>query len=660
MKKNLLKVAALIIIVPCLILLAGPVILAAGAVPLVWDLRVIVSQEDVGGTPKSVATLMFSPPPASQISSYPFCKRAIVYRHRRVDGRNFIGISSDARLYKASPTSPWEVRSGINCGSAAPAGWGIDPFYGYFTYKDTNGNLGLTDYEEYYYLVWTEADGTTLFQDNLNKYVVVAAFPPTQTRHGSYSEYTNACTTCHGLHSAKHQKLLKGPTVADLCGTCHDGTGSKYDEVRGTVRLGPNWGKRAYTTAGPFGDQLKANSGVITTSVHNVYRDAGPDWASVWQAPGSGFVKYNQDNTLNNDAQETKNGEPVWTYISSAWYSKLTCSTCHEPHNRSRNYRLLRGVINDWTNIVVRGFSEVNPGYAVSDQDPADPSRCLGSTCDQYDDRGEWAGRAMYTKFLFGTERFCIACHRAFYSQDSAGRYPTVSGDQPLDSAAGASPNNVWGGHRHAVGLAAKRAANYPIDGVWWQNGGPCGMSVPNENNSGDIPCGVQAGVTDPVLPLQGRAASYADNFIVCMTCHVPHGSGSERVEVAYRNDGANMTQQAGRDAVSGYLWNRADRVTTGGPVPAEDGASHSRGATPVSPGRDLNGNGVIECTAINPAYDTGLPQTECPTEGGWPRLDLYLPNDSPYWTQFGLSSALARFNPFTQVCYRCHGLRPQ
>ncbi len=702
--RQLLRLAAVTSLLVAALAASGQPVRAA-VKPLVWDLRALVWQDDVNPNkpgPESVAALMWSPPTPQAlaaagmpIGSYPYCGPEMkVYRHDRTSGRNIsllVSGASKAFLYKASSTAPWEVRGGTAqspCSQAAPAGWDVDPLYGYVRFKDTNAGLGLTDYEEYYYLVWTSGDGTTLYQDYLSEYVITAAFPPTQTRHGNFSEYTNACTACHGLHSAKHPKLLKGPTVTDLCGTCHDGTGSKYDEVRGYVRLGPSWKKRAFAAAGPFGDQLKAGSGIVTTAVHNVFRLDGPDWARVWQAPGSGFTKYTYDNTPDTDASATKDGEPSVLYISNQWYSKLVCSSCHEPHNRSRNYRILRGVYNDWTKVVVRGFSEVNTGYAASDQDPNDPTTCVGDTCDPVSDRGDWSERAMYTKFLYGTERFCVGCHRAFLSSDAAGRYPNTPGDQPLDTAAGASVSHIWGGHRHAIGLAAKRAANYPIDGVWMVGSSPCGMDVPNENTNGDRPCGQQSGVTDPVLPLQGRAAAYADNVIVCLTCHVPHGSGSERIEVAYRNDGANMTQQADRDPVSGYLYNRADRVTAGGPVPAVDDAVYSRWVdlnrngvrdpgetdgdpmvvtkeTPVSPGRDLDGDGTVECTAVNPAYPASSPQTECPTEGApgvtgdeWPRLDLYLPNDVPYWTQFGFSSALARFNPFAQVCYRCHGLR--
>lgn len=666
--KHLRRLPALFALVLGLFFMAESSPASAQTTAAVWDLRALVHQQEVSpGDTKSVVTLMFSPPTGV---TTPYMDYFEVYRHARGDQRQFNSITMVC-LVKDNATSPWAVR-GLDCASPPEdPNWGIDPFYGYITYTDTNGGSGLTDYEEYYYFVKSFSDPiTNTLMESLDKYVLVAAFPPTQTRHGSYSEYTNACTACHGLHSAKHKKLLKGATVTDLCGTCHDGTGSKYDEVRGMVRLGPSWGKRAYASAGPFGDQLKAGSGVITTSVHNVYRDSGPDWAFVWQAPGSGFTLYSYDNS--EPGNKPLKGEYEYAYVSSSWSSKLVCSTCHEPHNRGRNYRILRPVINDRTNILVRGVSEVD---STASNDPA----CVGVTCDAGDDRGDWSGRAMYTKFYVGTEVFCTACHRAFLSTNAAAPYQPGIRDANVDTAAGASASSVWGGHRHAIGLPAKLAANFPIDGYWDLGTDPgvptCGMSTPTANSSGDKPCGEQSGVEDPKLPLQGPYdqtgswvdKTYPDNLIVCLTCHVPHGSGSERIEVAYRNDGANMTQNADRDPVSGYLWNRGDRPTV-------DGAVYSRwvdlnrngvqdageplvgndptkveNETPVSPGPDLDGDGTVEC-------GVGTDNSECRSEQ--PLSGLYLPNDSPYWTQYGFSAALARFNPFAQACYRCHGLK--
>ncbi len=691
----------------------------AAVQPIVWDLKALVWQKDVNSSkpgPESVVTLLFSPPAPSRIPSYPYCQTVRVYRHERTNGRSFAPIGSLARIYKASAVAPWELRGGAT-GSCAdptvPQGWVIDPFYGYVTFTDTNNGLGLTDYEEYYYAVWTSADGVgnLAFQDYLQSYVVTAAFPPTQTRHGNFSEYTNACTACHGLHSARHKKLLKGPTVTDLCGTCHDGTGSKYDEVRGRVRRGDSWSNSAFAPAGPFGDRLKDYSGMRITSVHNVMRardvarEGGPDnaisaSARIWQAPGSGYL------TGRDAVQRDYNGSGVpqdylFKYVSNEWGSFLVCSSCHEPHNRGKNYRILQPVINDRVRIVVRGVSEVN-------LDVTDPSP----------DRGEWGNgrslrRAMYTKhlsgggsvlsyydpavedpawrpgdpdsadlnhdgnrsepraaaycsalggrlvmddrtsptgfrcerqrFLGGIVTFCTACHRAFMWPDariardsyaySGGAVSGMDRSQVTNSGAGpvgltasspvAALEEVLGQHKHPLAMPAADALRNGriIDGVLASDGDVCAAGeMLGDGVTADPNCAhaVQGRVIDPVVPLEGQRGDsvlssepYQENIVSCLTCHVPHGSGSERLEVAYQNGDLNDTASGSRDPITGYLWNRA---------------------VSPSPG------------PIDPRWETE------------PR---YLPVDAPYYTVYGFSSALARFNPFASACFRCHSTVP-
>ena|GEM_PF-5740067 len=190
---------------------------------------------------------------------------------------------------------------------------------------------------------------------------------------------------------------MKAPSITDLCATCHDGTGSKYDEVRGLVRTGPAWNSAAYAAAGPFGDALKFGSGVETSSVHSVARavtcpeggnpaTCGTEWelnadkmARLWMAPGSGWTREAGPKDTNDE------GNRVYRFVTAAWSSWLYCSSCHEPHDRGKNFRLLRPVINDRPNILVRGVSEVVPGGE-----------------DFHPHRGIWEKRAMYTKFLSG------------------------------------------------------------------------------------------------------------------------------------------------------------------------------------------------------------------------------------------------------------------
>lgn len=639
-----------------------------------------------------------------------------VYRHARNDGRRFVPYGEPVTFREGGVL---ETSDPYDPAAASDSGWMYDATYDYLVYVDPH----ITPYEEYYYLVWSSWDrdqvGHPIADPNtyLNGYVVAPAFPPAQTRHGNYTEYTNACTDCHGLHSGRHAKLLKAPTVTDLCGTCHDGTGSKYDEVRGRVRRGPSWSSSAFAPAGPFGDRLKDYSGMRMTSVHNVMRardvtrEGGPDnaisaSARIWQAPGSGYL------TDVDGVQRDWNGSGVppdrlFKYVSNEWGSFLVCSSCHEPHNRGKNYRILQPVINDRVRIVVRGVSEVD--LSVSDPSP---------------DRGEWGNgrtlrRAMYTKhlsgggsvlsfydptvedpawrpgdpdygdlngngnrgetraaaycgavggtliaddtsptgfrcerqrFLGGIVTFCTACHRAFMWPDAriardsyAYSGGTVSGmDRSRVTNSGSGPvgltatspaaalEEVLGQHKHPLAMPAADALRNGriIDGVLASDGDVCAAGetladgvTPDPNCSG----AVQGRVIDPVVPLEGQRGDsalssdpYQENIVSCLTCHVPHGSGSERLEVAYANGDLNDTSGGQRDPITGYLWNRA--------------VSSSPGIVTPSPG------------PIDPPWDVR------------PR---FLPPDAPYYTIYGFSSALARFNPFASACFRCHSTVP-
>lgn len=532
------------------------------------------------------------------------------------------------------------VVTAVYLDNGCPSSWTVDTQYNYVRFNDS----GITPYNEYYYYVVHELDegisagkkaydpanGNDTSEQDLNKYVISAAFPPTQTRHGSYSEYTNACNACHGLHSSKHVKLLKAPTSTDLCGTCHDGTGSKYDEVRGRVRKSDTWSDSEYAAAGPFGDRLKEGSGIKVTSAHNVTRvkwqlvpdnnpkgdildnpDAYDNSAYLWQAPGYYY-----------------GGDPD---SPKRW---LVCVSCHEPHNKYKNYRLLRGEINGRRNIIVRGVSATN--VYPTDGNPYE--------------RGEWEKRYMYTKFLSGGNSsdsqvnelggvvsFCTACHSAFALGPSPNSIPGLgvyvaptsdnfncTGGDCGRSQVPVDPDRVPPGtHKHPVGVMAAYAP--AVDAPLNQWGEVCTITYQSAI-SDDCK---QGRVVDPVLPLEGRndqksgPRAYRRNLVMCLTCHVPHGSGSERLEVAWKNNQLNETQGGMRDMITGYLWNRN--------IPDQGFMGSNEYKHPNSPGQ------------ISPQWGTGSQE---------PRF--YVAN-SPYWTQYGFTSALARFNPFASACYRCH-----
>jgi predicted CXXCH cytochrome family protein len=159
----------------------------------------------------------------------------------------------------------------------------------------------ITNYVNYFYKVQA-LDGSS---NVLATSSVVRAFPPNTSAHGNFTGNNDVCGSCHLTHTGKSEKLTISATTLDVCESCHDGTGSKYDVQNGRVKLSetPDWGN---SPAGPFGDLGRSGLIAAPTSTHGL-------GTPVNNAPGSN---------------------------TSASYL-LGCGGCHDPHNQA-NYRLLR------------------------------------------------------------------------------------------------------------------------------------------------------------------------------------------------------------------------------------------------------------------------------------------------------------------------------
>lgn len=526
-----------------------------------------------------------------------------VYRHGFGNGRTFVNIGGVAGFVYG------------NVQSADP-NWGWDSTLGYMYYLDT----GVLDYAEYYYFVrastdpaWPEDSVTGQVYIPLEDYVVARAFPPGQTMHGEFTEFTGACTGCHGLHSAPVGKLIKGRTITDLCGSCHDGSGSKYDMVMGRVRTGASWASYTSNPAGAFGTQLKNVAGApVMKSVHNVYREGFTADGSVaataaqyWQAPGSTYLVKPQPDP-------------------GTWTGSFTCAGCHEPHNRYNNFRLLRGDFNvggyqfpadgapPRTQIVVRGVSEVNLDFPGGGQSS---SRYLAASSSSP------TGAAITD--------FCTGCHRVFagpYNEKmptlTAGqdyhdpRYDNVYDYDPTGTNADNDALDIAGTHgfkRHMMAMPATNALLFGGDRII-----DPGRTGPTGNQARLVDW--NGGNINRYVPLEGQYTDdgessngneYARNKVVCLTCHLAHGSMASaggagpngdalHLEVAYKNNKLNRTEimpdQFENDSGSGY----------------------ELGRSPVSGYLHNRNNGVI----------------------------------------YGSSSVLSRFEPFASACWRCHSTK--
>lgn len=554
----------------------------------------------------------------------------------------------------------------------------------------------VENWREYYYLV-TEGPSYVEYNGDPADYYIAAAFPPNQTRHGSYTEFTGVCTNCHGLHSAQSsQKLLKGATVTDLCATCHDGSVSKYDAARGRVFMGQPAGpsdRYALAAAGPFGNQfINSTPGNgeygSASSVHNVFRDGSTTGAYVYMAPGTGFREANQ--VLGNPGSGN-DFSPV------GWSNQLSCISCHEPHNRPFNFRLLRNDIADRASgagshggaLVVRGVSETG---TISQGDAKWPQA--------YTDQGALVSNEVYfsqTKFFTGTAKFCSQCHRAFYNESVrtadrrelekmftlvsqsippamtaeeqrhtiaffdafaalgrdvnvttiasvyAGGVPAVvtskcstchgiiyeaingdvtittavygtpvrlgwtTGNRALDTASGADlTNNVMGaGHRHPTQVPAYRVTftGKVVEGALDNAGYSAGGQFQERVRPGPVHVGV---------PLEGTKdgiSSYVENDVVCLTCHMSHGS---RARV---NDAADWAEWFTGDEAVGVAY------------------------------RNIGMNGTVPESVYSGSLFNGYYYNAAP-------------NYNPATPPAGPSTVLARFTPEASVCYRCHSTK--
>lgn len=413
----------------------------------------------------------------------------------------------------------------------------VKPGLKYVVFRDRGD---IVNWREYYYLI---TEGTS-YQSLPNSwkpedYVITAAFPPNQTRHGNYTEFTGACTGCHGLHSAQSkQKLLKGATVSDLCATCHDGSVSKYDVVKGKVMMEGNM--YAPQPAGPFGTQLLDNvtDGDDTalyrwaSSVHNIYRsNTAVVWAQVYLAPGTGFRPGNAPDSAKGSYGSTTDFSPV------GWGSQLSCISCHEPHNKPLNFRLLRNDITDGatgdgdTGIKVRGLSETGIAEAGDVMWPQ-----------TYTDHGSNVGSYVYvsqTKFLSGTSRFCSQCHRAFFNKSIRvvdNRVLTVMFTKPGEG--GYSSTEQENIRDFFLGLSALYATEVPTESAV-QTYVTANIGKMNEDPGPGRNCDLCHGIEAETKEADGSASSV----------EVIESTASKTIYIGWATGDRNLDRDAGADA---------------------------------------------------------------------------------------------------------------
>lgn len=224
---------------------------------------------------------------------------------------------------------------------------------------------GLDENRNYFIRVIAEDETTSAASE-------ARAFPPDNNPHGHYSEHPELCQNCHSTHDAQGARLISEVNPDRLCFTCHDGTQSKYDVLRGKFKGVDN---QFYdSVAGPYGtlEGRVVEAAYEPTSRHdlNIF---------LYAATGN-----NIDNIEVAD-------------------SHLSCSSCHDPHGQD-NYRNLR------SNLQVT----LNSNYNVD--------------CTAYSVTGATYEKAVYVR---GAVDFCGGCHSDFNQGEDASRKARITTDQP-------------------------------------------------------------------------------------------------------------------------------------------------------------------------------------------------------------------------------------
>ncbi|GAV26226.1 hypothetical protein ciss_21590 [Carboxydothermus islandicus] len=126
--------------------------------------------------------------------------------------------------------------------------------------------------------------------------------------HDAFTKNTDACASCHSPHTARGAKLLLEKTVFLTCGHCHDGSLGEIapDVIHGRVGI-------TQISAGGLFTDFPQNA-EKSLSTHD------PEGTVlITAAPGNNF-------NFSPDVEEIP---------------AMTCASCHNPHLRGENFRLL-------------------------------------------------------------------------------------------------------------------------------------------------------------------------------------------------------------------------------------------------------------------------------------------------------------------------------
>jgi predicted CXXCH cytochrome family protein len=495
--------------------------------------------------------------------------------------------ATDAPL-TTDPASQGFATNGTGVGTTGTIGEDGTAFTGQSYRMDTTTDGALTNG------VKTGGNGGTSYDSPVPSSESMKYDSPNNAKiHSSYSKTSDACASCHTIHTSVNQgALLQWENPQTACWACHDGTvAATYDVINGTHN-DKTTGAVQVSSAGLFGNGDGTEPGL---SNHGM---SPKESAFVTTAAAPGGAE---------GAIKDKNGD---------WNTEFTCVACHDPHGTLGNARILNPNVNGYADMKRAEMAKTG-GETLTTADQLTYQATAGMwmgghgfdatvtvdgiapaagtyTVDSFNGRIKFATaqasaavvKATYSpglvvkmdvagkltsnetvKYQSGLNQFCGACHTDYNNVGKTG-----SGTTGVGGAYNVLLGEYSKAYRHSVGFT--RTAD------------SADKTFTNTQSLDALYPGLKFDTSNPKVP--GTVAVTVD----CLTCHYAHGTSDKFIQDSLVNQG-QIAAFGGVDAVNAtgdkilqtYDTSRTTALKRLPNMGVCQACHNKTGATPVNPG---------------------------------------------------------------------------